>query len=100
MNPRLKILEPTTLLTEISAFPAKTALIVTANSGAEVPKATMVRPITKSEIPREYAMCEADVTTQSEPFQSKRMEIIAKGRFTRIMLDSMVYNVLDETGNR
>ena len=50
MKPRLKILDPTTFPIEISVWPVIAARIVTANSGADVPNATTVRPITRSDI--------------------------------------------------
>ena len=50
IKPKLKILEPTTLPIDISVWPVSAALMVTANSGADVPKATTVNPITQSEI--------------------------------------------------
>ena len=68
--------EPTTLPIEISVWPVIAALIVTANSGAYVPNATTVRPITRSEIFREWAISAADSTSQSAPFQSIRIEAI------------------------
>ena len=42
---RLKILEPTTLLTASSLFPVREADTLTAVSGSEVPIATIVRPM-------------------------------------------------------
>ena len=50
MKPRLKILDPTTFPIEISVWPVIAARIVTANSGADVPNATTVSPMTRSEI--------------------------------------------------
>jgi hypothetical protein len=49
INPRLNILDPITLPMDISVCWVNAALIVTANSGADVPKATIVSPIIKSE---------------------------------------------------
>ncbi|MEE9474434.1 MAG: hypothetical protein V3V36_02055, partial [Candidatus Hydrothermarchaeaceae archaeon] len=43
---RLKMFEPTTFATAIFPIPLSAALRETANSGADVPKATMVSPIT------------------------------------------------------
>ena len=43
---RLKILDPTTLLTASSLLPAMDAVTLTAHSGRDVPMATMVIPIT------------------------------------------------------
>ena len=75
-NPRLKMLDPTTLPTEISPCPCNEAESVTANSGAEVPKATTVRPITISDMPNCLPMREADSTTQSAPFHKAIIERI------------------------
>ena len=50
INPKLNMFEPTTFPIEIVSLPINAALIVTANSGADVPIATTVSPITKSEI--------------------------------------------------
>ena len=46
----LAIFDPTTLPIAISGFPLKAACILTRSSGAEVPKATIVIPITSGEI--------------------------------------------------
>ena len=70
--PRLKILEPTTFPTEIVNFPASAAETDTANSGAEVPIATTVSPITNCERPNFFAILEADSTTQTAPPQSAK----------------------------
>ena len=61
--------------TEIVSFPAKAADIETANSGAEVPIATTVRPTTNSERPNFFAIREADSTTQTAPPQRAKMVI-------------------------
>ena len=49
-NNTFAILEPTTFPIAIPGYPPSEALIDIANSGAEVPKATMVRAITKTGI--------------------------------------------------
>jgi hypothetical protein len=67
INPKLKILDPTTLPTEIEDCPLNEAETLTANSGAEVAIATTVKPITSSESPNLLAMFEADSTTQIAP---------------------------------
>ena len=51
----LNILLPTTLPIAISALPFNAESTLITNSGAEVPKATMVSPITKSEIRKRLA---------------------------------------------
>ena len=47
----MAILEPTTLPIARPETPSRTALIEINNSGAEVPNATIVRPIINLEIP-------------------------------------------------
>ena len=85
--PRLNILDPTTLPTEIDNLPAKAADIETANSGADVPMATTVRPITNWESPNFFAIREADSTTQTAPPQrAKTVPIII---VTFIKLDNI-----------
>ena len=56
----------------MSFNPLKAALMVTRNSGAEVPRATMVSPITSSDTLNFLAMAEAESTIQSAPNQRKR----------------------------
>ena len=74
MKPKLKILDPMTLPIDISVWPVIAARIVTANSGAEVPNATTVSPITRSEILNEWAISDAASTSQSAPFQSIKID--------------------------
>ena len=50
INPKLKILEPIIFPIEILELPIKAADKETKNSGKEVPKAKIVRPIMLSEI--------------------------------------------------
>ena len=56
------MLEPTTLPMAISLLPFSAALKLTANSGALVPKATMVRSMTKLGIRSFFAMEDAPST--------------------------------------
>ena len=49
INPKLNIIDPMTFPIDMSVCFVTAALIVTANSGAEVPNATTVRPIIKSD---------------------------------------------------
>ena len=72
---RLKILDPITLPIDISVCPVSAALMVTANSGAEVPNATTVSPTTKSDIFKLCAISAAESTSQSAPFQSMIIEM-------------------------
>ena len=80
IKPRLKILDPTTFPIDISVWPVMAAFIVTANSGADVPKATTVSPITRSDIFKECAISAAASTSQSAPFHSIKIEIITKNK--------------------
>ena len=56
----LQIFDPTALPIDISALPFNAAVILTAASGAEVPNATMVRPIIKDGIPNAFAISSTD----------------------------------------
>ena len=67
MNRTLNMLEPRTFPTAISAFPANAPVRLTTSSGHEVPKPTMVRPMTNSLTPAFLAMEEAPSTSQSAP---------------------------------
>lgn len=62
----LKILLPTALPMAISVFPLIDAKIFTASSGLEVPKATTVKPITRSLTFHDLASDEAPSTSQLE----------------------------------
>lgn len=63
----LKILLPMILPTRSSVSPFLAALMVVMSSGSEVPRATMVRAIIRSETPMAEAIFEAEVTTSSLP---------------------------------
>ena len=91
IKPRLKILEPITLPMDISVCCDIAALMVTANSGADVPKATTVSPIIKSDTFRVCAISEAESTSQSAPFQSIIIEMITRIQ-SRMILVSMSPN--------
>ena len=67
MNPMLKMLLPTMFPTETSPWPRKAESRVTANSGAEVPRATRVSPMISSETPSRRASREAESTTHWAP---------------------------------
>src|SRR5690606_38396210 len=58
---------PITFPSTISELPLEDAKTFTTNSGAEVPKATTVRPITILEIPILAARLEAESTSLSAP---------------------------------
>ena len=91
IKPRLKILEPITFPMDISVCWDIAALMVTANSGADVPKATTVSPIIKSDTFRVCAISEAESTNQSAPFQSMIIEKITRIQ-SRIIYVSMSPN--------
>ena len=63
----LKMLLPIILPTKSSVSPRLAALMVVINSGREVPRATTVRAIMRSEIPMNLATVEAELTTSSAP---------------------------------
>ena len=63
----LNVLLPITLPTAISRSPRIVAMTEAATSGAEVPAATMVRPITSSETPSERAKAMAAVHEPARP---------------------------------
>lgn len=66
-NKTFRMLLPITLPSNISVEPLMRELIETANSGALVPNATMVRPIRSLETLKLAAMDEAPETSQSAP---------------------------------
>ena len=61
------ILLPTTFPTVIPSFPFRAEVILTAASGALVPMATIVRPITSCGMPSRKASAEDPSTNQSAP---------------------------------
>ncbi len=63
----LKMLLPMMLPTRSSVSPRLAALIVVMSSGSEVPNATIVRAMMRSEIPIVLAIVEAESTTSSAP---------------------------------
>ena len=67
MSRVLNTLEPTTLPTEMSAFPCRAPVRLTTSSGQLVPKPTMVRPMTNSLMPALRAMADEPSTSQSAP---------------------------------
>ena len=64
---RLNILLPTTFVIAMSEFPFIVAIKLTPSSGALVPNATTVNPITRGETPKEEANFEELLTTASPP---------------------------------
>ena len=72
----LKKFDPTTLATLISFWPARDDVILTAASGADVPMATIVRPITIDGTLNFLAMEAAPSTNKSAPFIRKKKPMI------------------------
>ena len=66
------ILDPNILVRAKSVVPSATETMFTTNSGIEVPKATTVKPITKSDTPKRLAIAEAPSTNQSAPLTKAR----------------------------
>ena len=70
VNPNTKrifvILDPTTFPTTISVVPLNTEAMDAANSGNEVPKATIVTPMIKGDIPKDNPIFSAESINQSE----------------------------------
>lgn len=75
---RLKMLDPTTFPTAISLAFSKAAVTLTANSGIEVPNATIVRPMIRLDTPIFPAMEDAFSTKQSAPLTRKRNPTMIK----------------------
>ena len=71
MNKTLKMLLPTTLPRPMSDWPSHPALTDTAISGALVPYATIVSPMTNDDTPHAAAMRDAPRTSQSAPNTNK-----------------------------
>ena len=75
---RLKILEPTTLLTASSLLLTSDAVTLTAVSGRDVPIATMVRPMMIGGTFSRFAILELPSTKKSAPFIRKAKPITRK----------------------
>ena len=71
INKVLEILDPIIFPKDMSEFPFMLAKTETINSGAEVPKATIVKPITKLEMPNFLAIDEEPSINISAPFIKK-----------------------------
>ena len=63
----LKTFEPVTFPNETAEFPSMAPVTLTTSSGQEVPKPTMIMPITNSLMPIFRATLEAPSTKMSEP---------------------------------
>ena len=65
----LKRLLPTTLPIAKPALPCIAEVMLTTSSGADVPKATIVRPMTKSDILKRFARAEAPSVKAFAPYK-------------------------------
>lgn len=74
----LRMLEPMTLPSTMSVEPAARALMETASSGAEVPKAMMVRPMRVLDTLKLVAVEAAPSTKKSAPLMSKTKPTMSK----------------------
>ena len=72
----LNTLEPTTLPTAISVVPLKAETKLTKNSGADVPMATTVRPITICGTFRRWAIAVAPSVSRSAPHSTITIPMI------------------------
>ena len=72
----LIILLPRIFVRAMSDEPSVAATMFTTSSGADVPKATIVRPITKSEILRRFANPDAPLISQSAEIVNSTKPII------------------------
>ncbi len=77
-NKTFRMLLPMTLPRSISVVPLTRELIETANSGALVPKATIVSPMRSLETLKFAAIEEAPETSQSAPLIRKAKPIMSK----------------------
>ena len=89
------ILLPTTFPKLNPELPEVAAKIFTTSSGEEVPNATIVNPMTRSEIFRFLAMAEAPLTSQVAPKIKGRNPKIANNRFSILnYFQSQKYKIL------
>ena len=74
----LIIFDPKIFVMARSVEPSATDTILTTNSGIEVPNATTVKPMTKSDMPKRLAMAEAPSTRKSAPLTNATKPTIIK----------------------
>lgn len=79
----LKIFDPTIFHTAISLCHFRAAMTDVANSGKDVPIATIVKPITISDIPKDRAIVTAQSTNifppKKRPTRPPRMKTVERG---------------------
>ena len=90
----LDILEPITVPSAISSVPLKTDEIPTNISGAEVPNATIVKPIVSSLRPNFFATNAALSTNLSAPQTSTPIESIKPVKCIKIIMYFTTLNCL------
>ena len=78
------MLEPKIFVMARSVDPSATDTIFTTNSGIEVPNATTVKPMTKSDMPKRLAMADAPSTRKSAPLTKAIKPTIIKIIATQI----------------
>jgi hypothetical protein len=71
MTNKLKLLLPMILANTISWCPSRLPITLTTSSGVEVPKATIVKPMAKSETLNFLARAVAPSTSQSAPLMRR-----------------------------
>lgn len=81
----MAILLPIIFPMVIPSAPSRLDVIFTTNSGAEVPKATIVSPITISETLSFFASEDAPSTSKSAPFTRMTNPIIKRTIVIRVM---------------
>ena len=82
-NPKLAMLEPTTLPKERSGNPSKAALMLTISSGAEVAKETTVIPIIILGMYKRKDKATADFNNQFPPAMSRTSPKTMKSKFPK-----------------
>ena len=82
----LKILLPTTLPMAISALPFRAEDTLTVNSGADVPKATIVSPITILGMRKRLATDAAPSVSQFAPNRMRRSPPISNRMFMKYII--------------
>ena len=89
------MLEPTTLPTAMSGVPFRADIKLTKNSGADVPQATMVRPMTISGTPKRRASEEAPSVRRSAPTSTNVTPIIINkiSSNTFVIYDLLIFDL-------
>ena len=94
MSIELKMLLPTTLPTAKSGVPFRADTKLTQNSGAEVPSATTVKPITISETFSRWAMATAPSVMRSAPHSTSITPTTISSMFTQVCWGSSIPKII------